>query len=100
MLREGIVTYISNELFATSKLSYTIDNSIYRDINIYELAHKCKEWLVDNRQFVQIDMYGKYMTKCIIYCNITKDENCFIGETEPEAIFQACEFILNEINKA
>ena len=69
-------------------------------INIYELAHKCKEWALKNG--------------CVLNsCEYEKEANCeakhpfredrFFGDlkdfeanTEPEAIFKACEWILKQ----
>lgn len=67
-------------------------------INIYELAHKCKEW-AKSRHFIDIDSHlscarwGAEATShngrpSVFY------EQVFIGRTEPEAIFKACEWIM------
>ena len=86
--------------------------------NIYELMHMMKEWaVVRNQECKNID--GKeqfyindicsqfigfsHIWQCIVgYRNITEEYNsdekkCFTSETETEAVFQACEWILNEI---
>ena len=63
-------------------------------INIYELAHKCKEWA--NHHFtllsaVSFDRDNKP------YCMVIGDieEELFEASTEPEAIFKACQWILD-----
>lgn len=67
------------------------------EINIYELAHKCKEWALKNEHnllsylsdrngiqesFVQLYNYKTFITT-------------IRADTEPEAIFQACQWILD-----
>lgn len=66
-----------------------------RNINIYELAHKCKEYL-----------YGGVWTYTIVkeddavevrlYNSITRKSFNFIEWEEPAAIFKACEWMLEQ----
>lgn len=79
---------------------YIEDNTLYfcelnKGINIYELAYKCKEWAnkqdYDNNCFVTI-LYENITSRAII----TEDGFGFYANTEPEAIFKACEWILKE----
>lgn len=67
-----------------------------KDINIYELAHKCKEWALKRgyiiKSFSSADKgYG------IIEILIGKDEviDLKMADTETEAIFKACQWILD-----
>jgi len=77
-----------------------------QNINIYELAHKCKEWAwrTENVRLETGRMYG--LTTEAHNCRIDvysghkfyfngryKD---FTANTEPEAIFKACEWILKQ----
>ena len=71
-------------------------------INIYELAHKCKEWAVI-RQFYNVASLLDYTGHT---CIIRQDPMTFINTelrfragTEPEAIFVACQWILNKDSK-
>lgn len=68
-------------------------NGIVEEHNIYELAHKCKELALDkgydicsgiNFAVIQTEEEG-------IIWNTTIEEN----ESEPEAIFKACQWILD-----
>ena len=71
------------------------------EINIYELAHKCKKWAFNN--------YEIMLESTIIFSSSSRckgiDEVGFCvmvtyAETEPEAIFKACQWILeNKENK-
>ena len=67
-------------------------------INIYELAHKCKEWALELYELRShlCDNKGH----CIIYgLNYPREEFMFFTEdTEPEAIFKACQWILRREN--
>jgi hypothetical protein len=65
---------------------------IQTDINIHELAHKCKEWAYENSYTVWSGLY------CFAYVqkHYNEGEELFSckADTEPEAIFKACEWIL------
>ena len=68
-------------------------------INIYELAHKCKEWANS------IGYKMESGTNCLIgysasTCRSMTDDGwtVFQSDTEPEAIFKACEWILRREN--
>jgi len=64
-------------------------------INTYELAHKCKEWASSN---------GFIISSTLCTCNIKTMFNHvplhnFYGDTEPDAIFKACQHILDNKDK-
>ena len=75
------------------------DNDIYyydgkwKFINIYELAHKCKE-LAYSKGYT----LASYTSRKDWYvCRDPHKENPYVGEgTEPEAIFKACEWIMEQ----
>ena len=61
-------------------------------INIYELAHKCKEW-AKVQQYPIGSLVGSQ-------CNIASFPEsisgaCFYADTEPEAVYKACQWILD-----
>ena len=82
--------------------------------NIHELAHKCKEWarsihfngdIIHNRIYRTQSYYSsvynnitkRYEEKAVcdvIYGQMGDVEKC-LADTEPEAIFQACQWILD-----
>lgn len=85
----------------------------YQIVNIYELAHKVKEWAKDKGYLLLSGIYtfnGKYDShSCLINQNfsyeddgefIKRDESCLEGfdgyTTEPEAIFKAGEWVLEQ----
>ena len=63
--------------------------------NIYELAHKCKEWAI-SKGWVLHEV--RNLKEYIIYFSgdFREPSNDFRADTEHEAIFQACEWILKE----
>lgn len=77
-------------------------------INIYELAHKCKEWaanLSPNKHALSSyprwgDIRNYKKTNGSYYiCQHLVSGVQFEAETEPEAIFRACEWILEQVEK-
>ena len=102
----GTVLYVDdNEMLYFSQENG--DGGSY--INIYELAHKCKEWALRNRYILESlsnrscimgEEYEYYATlkihkevSSMLFHNIDAD-------TEQEAIFEACQWILdNKGNK-
>lgn len=79
----------------------------YDDIwNIYELEHKCKEWALKydcmlNSWYTEEQSdssLGQMAAVCNIYHSFTSFEDIvksFEADTEPEAIFKACQWILD-----
>ena len=78
-------------------------SGFYRNhtINIYELAHKCKEWALSKGYIL---MSKPRTSSSFATCEFCKNGKCdyeddlwndFRADTEPEAIFKACQWILN-----
>jgi len=71
-------------------------------INIYELAHKCKEWAFLEGFTVESKLdffFPEYNNGCIARCYVSnKEEGVILREqsnTEPEVIFKATSYILD-----
>lgn len=90
VLGNGIYVHVSLDNCVVSWNNANKDESI----NIYELAYKCKEWAnkqnYDNNCFVVI-LYEDMTARVII----TEDGFGFNEKTEPEAIFKATQWILD-----
>ena len=60
-------------------------------INLYEFAHKCKEWA---------SRHGVNIWSWLNNVEIRDSHKCFVksfvGDTEQEAIFKACEYIMEK----
>ena len=78
------------------------------EVNIYEFAHKCKEWAVNlspNKHALSSyprwgDIRNYKKTNGFYYiCQHLVNGAQFEAETEPEAIFKACEWILTKDSK-
>ena len=81
------------------------DNGYSNQINIYELAHKCKEWAF-TKGYIVISGATTSNDWCSTICKVIK-ENPYIEEvshtweqTEVEAIFKACEWILHKTKES
>lgn len=71
------------------------------EINIYELAHKCKEWAYIKHQIL-LDSRVTSAGSCFLTSSPMSEHNYdkkFIDKSEPEAIFQACQWILDNKDK-
>ena len=90
----------------TGKPNHLGDDTIYRQINIHELSHKCKEWarnkhyiivsaLINNKDTARAKI--KYSSKKDAF--LDTETEYFNANTESEAIFLACEYILNNIKQ-
>ena len=88
-----------DEIYQEDNLLYFCESN--KGINIYELAHKCKGWAV-NIGF-NISSTSGYMGDNTPYAYaISSDgeEFPFIeADTEVEAVFKVCEWILNNKDK-
>ena len=70
----------------------SLNDSPYMAWNIHELAHKCKEWAwkqgyIINSHYAQGDCYARAN-------NMVDFSIDGKGKSEPEAIFKACQWIL------
>ena len=71
-------------------------------INVYELAHKCKEWALTKHKIslqstpIEENENEIYWSVILKLFNEEYEENLehIIKDTEPEAIFKACQWVL------
>ncbi len=92
-----------DEIYQEDNLLYFCESN--KGINIYELAHECKQWAV-SKGYSLYSGYDKLINKYGVYVNLLlfgDDESTiggwdteiyFIANTEPEAIFKACQYIM------
>ena len=69
------------------------------NINIHELAHKCKEWARDKEYLLKTSIYRDYQfrKKSYVYvCESVDNKLRWEARSEVEVVFQACEWILND----
>jgi len=67
-------------------------------ISVHEIVYKCKEWIINTRNKALQITYHK---DCVALNIFSDDIDAFVKDTESEAVFEACEWILkqNEGNK-
>lgn len=97
------IRYIEDELNEDNCLVYVMDyDHLQVPINVHELAHKCKEWAFDKHNLNIIafkinNIVYKFEIATIINSQgvwFTKYSNK--ATSEPEAIFKACQWILEK----
>lgn len=66
-------------------------------INIYELANKCKEWVAHKGYILTVETS---MTQNLCLISLDKISQVYYGsETEPEAVFKATQWVLENDSK-
>ena len=82
-----------------TQVEYEVSSETRFYINIYELAHKCKEWA---NQFLQ-DWNGIgsgiFKDKCWCVFEWKGEVIQFYANTEPETVFKACQWIMEQKEK-
>lgn len=108
IIKNNIINYFYNSKDSRGYLFETNEH-----INIYELAHQCKEWassmgydLFSHRfdadasyAYLDLDIKNIQPTIDNKYLFIGSFIKEFEAGTEPEAIFKACQWILTKDNK-
>jgi len=95
----GNLKFSDNVLYVDVDLCTPTTRTI--GINIYELAHKCKEWAFNNHDFILQSVYipkGIFTSSyCVAERNFSyqKYDQTFHADTEHEAIFKSCQWILD-----
>lgn len=79
-----------------------LDENYHAEINIYELAHKCKEWVLAKKYIIKIEHHYSNTHRILLM----KREDCTwlepwktTFETEPEAIFKATSYIMEQLKQ-
>ena len=88
--------YIEN-----NKLYFDMGLPLIQSINIYELVHMCKEWAFDKGYPFNVLYRHDYWDRCELKYDVDlyNHRKSFCSDTEIEAIFLACEYILNNIKQ-
>ena len=92
----GVYQSIRKDEYAYNDIKLNIINTelLYDYVNIYELAHKCKEWVLKQGYRIIIDCSKDIELGIRILKNgrdIYSNEN----KSEQQAIFKACQWILD-----
>lgn len=98
----GIEVLSSKPVRQTSTMRYKFDAiGEHRDnsINIYELAYLCKKWAYTKNYLID-SCFNKPEGEVLVYWMSKLNKRTeFSGNTEPEAVFKACEWIFEQIKK-
>ena len=103
MISKELLSEVLEENFSSNKIEFeqsrgvdssrmVIDN--WRTINIYELAHKCKEWAFKNGYYLTIynDAIDVVLqSNCKVLENVTNDTFMY----DPNLVFKGCQWILD-----
>ena len=96
MKQKNILAYEYNKV---SKNQWSGKTFCNRSINTYELAHKCKEWALKHHYKV-ISKPDNVPGLWEAYVNLSlTSKHGEVADTEPEAIFKACQWILTKDKK-
>lgn len=107
------ILYDNYEVVIEEEIAYLRNkNAFYnhRKVCVYRLAHMCKEWALDQNVSISstfkhtygyawVEWYVEYKNSRFGYHQGHNYKNEFQAETEPEAIFKACEWILENQSK-
>ena len=98
VLNKNISSY---EFDVYGNIDYKILNDYGSCINIYELAHKCKEWAANiGFNISSTSGYRGDNTPYAYAISSDGEEFPFIeADTEVESVFKVCEWILNNKDK-
>ncbi len=69
------------------------------EVNIYELAHKCKEWALEHDCELLSCIRSKDRSICDIYSDKYNCKFTHYADTEPEAIFKATSYIMEQLKQ-
>ena len=98
LLSEVLGSKVRSIEIINSSVTYTLCHSVigYVYINIYELAHKCKEWATKQKYSFNIcyrdDWWDRLEKR--VHIDFYNNSKSFQSDTEPEAIFKASQWIL------
>ena len=89
--------YIENNI-----LYFDMGLPLIQSINLYEFSHKnCKEWASDKGYPFNVLYRHDYWDRCELKYDVDlyNHRKSFCSDIEDEAIFLACEYILNNIKQ-
>jgi len=84
------IKYISDK-YDNNLVSYELSKKGWQTINIYELVNYCKQWAFKQKFVIYSSCKSASIYKDLEYLYGASNE-----PTEPEAVFNACEWILKE----
>lgn len=74
--------------------SNTRNMNLYETISIHELAHKCKEWALSYGYEISSRLDKQAIATSIVWLGFA-EQTTQNATNEPEVVFKACQFILD-----
>ena len=78
------------------------DTQFSEEVNLHKLAHKCKEW-ANSKEYIlySAKMFSdnEFAYSCFIPDSIIDGTKRWYSDTEPQCIFNACEWVLKQKEK-
>ena len=100
----GVKAYVMQEKYIhflhnsrRNDLVYEKSGDIQYNINVYELAFKCKEWAYNQGYILKSEIDGCLVSKKTSFMG--SEEDWVSGVSEIEAVIKACEYILQQRKK-
>ncbi len=95
---------LADSLISNNILTYYSNGMVEHKINVYELAHLCKEWAFEEGYSLYIKIRPDILNLkdvthfYVVQLGFGSDKYArqFYGDSEVEAVFEACEWILNK----
>lgn len=93
------INYIPNDkdTISSNEGYFVITKDGTPNINIHELAYKCKEWAYEKSYHIDTlkSHNSKYWASVTGFCALGHQFSIDDCSTEPESIFKACQWILD-----
>ena len=107
MISEKVLSEILNkkvfDIIQTTRgeieVGFSTKEKQYNFINIHEVVHECKEWLVRKDLMITIYYHIDTVAVSIMYNGEKYSSEQMSVLTESEAIFKACEWVLEQQEK-
>ena len=91
LLGEVFSINVENDIILEHNIIHYEDIGMRIEINIHELAHKCKVWALQYKY----ELLSGYLSSRG-YVVVMEQRRTWYADTESEAIFKACEWILKQ----
>ena len=84
-----------------NNLFFDMGLPLIQSINLYEFSHTCKEWAFNKGYPFNVLYRHDYWDRCELKYDVDlyNHRKSFCSDIEDEAIFLACEYILNNIKQ-
>ena len=101
LLKEILEQDVKEYRLENNELIYILENDTaeipdLHSINMYELSHKCKVWANFNNYIIDVN-YRSENEVNVYWMSKLNNKMSFKYNSEPESVFEACKYILEQI---